>query len=118
MKRKGKSIGFDAMVRFFMSKYDIPTKRELEKLNSKLDRLEAAIAARSKAPEPGSRKKEGKSVETDVVLQTLKGSKGGMRFAEIQAKTGFPDKKIRNIIFRLNKLSKIKRNGRGVYVAV
>ena len=118
MKRKGKSIGFDAMVRFFMSKYDIPTRREIEKLNAKLDRLEAAIAARSNAPEPRSKKKGEKSADTDVVLKIIRGSKDGMKFADIKAKTGFPDRKIRNIIFRLHKLNKIKRNGRGVYVAV
>jgi hypothetical protein len=117
MRRKGKSIGFDAMVRFFMSKYDIPTNRELDKLNAKLDRLEATIAARGKAARPQGRKKEGSAAATDVVLQAMKRSKDGLKFADIQAKTGFPDKKIRNIIFRLNKLSKIKRNGRGVYVA-
>jgi DNA-binding transcriptional regulator PaaX len=38
-------------------------------------------------------------------------------FAEIQAKTGFDEKKIRNIIFRLNKTGKIKRKTRGIYVA-
>ncbi len=116
MNRKGKSIGFDAMVRFFMSKYDIPTKRDIEKLNEKLDRLEAAISARVKAEGAQGRKMAGRSDATDVVLQAMKTKKGGVKFAEIKARTGFRDKKIRNIIFRLNKLNKIKRNSRGVYV--
>ena len=38
-------------------------------------------------------------------------------FSDIQAKTGFGDKKIRNIIFRLNKIGKIKRKSRGIYIA-
>ena len=41
----------------------------------------------------------------------------GLGFAEIQAKTAFDEKKIRNIIFRLNKTGKIKRKSRGIYIA-
>ena len=53
----------------------------------------------------------------DIVLDTIKHSKQGLGFSEIQAKTGFDEKKIRNIIFRLNKIGKIKRKRRGVYIA-
>ena len=42
----------------------------------------------------------------------------GTDFATIQAKTDFDEKKIRNIIFRLNKIGKIKRKSRGIYIAV
>ena len=52
----------------------------------------------------------------DIVLDTIKRSKQGIDFAQIQAKTGFEEKKIRNIIFRLNKAGKIKRKSRGVYI--
>jgi DNA-binding transcriptional regulator PaaX len=54
----------------------------------------------------------------DVVLDVIKHSRHGIGFAEIQAKTGFGEKKIRNIIFRLNKTGKIKRKSRGIYIAV
>ena len=53
----------------------------------------------------------------DMVFETIKRSREGMRFADIQAKTGFGEKKIRNIIFRLNKIGKIKRKSRGIYIA-
>jgi DNA-binding transcriptional regulator PaaX len=52
-----------------------------------------------------------------VVLDAIKRSKQGIDFAAIQAKTGFDEKKIRNIIFRLNKIGKIKRKSRGIYIA-
>jgi hypothetical protein len=37
-------------------------------------------------------------------------------FADIKSRTGYEEKKLRNIIFRLNKIGKIKRKERGVYV--
>ena len=120
VKRKG-SIGFDAMVRFFMHKYEIPTTRDLGELNAKLDRLEALMSSKSGAASRkrnGARQGNGVVPAIDEVLKTIKQSKQGLKFADIQAKTGFPDKKIRNIIFRLNKLSKIKRHSRGVYIAL
>ena len=44
-KRKGKPVSFDAMVKFFMHHYDIPTKRDIEGLKDRLDRLEKLIKA-------------------------------------------------------------------------
>ena len=44
-KRKGKPVSFDAMVKFFMHNYNIPTKRDIERLNDRLDRLEKLIRA-------------------------------------------------------------------------
>ncbi len=120
-KRKGKSISFDAMVKFFMQTYDIPTKRDVEKLMAKLDRLEALVSAQAangaNAKSKNSRGRGAVSAAA-AVLDAVKRSKNGLKFADIQAKTGFGEKKIRNIIFRLNKLEKIKRHSRGVYVAI
>jgi hypothetical protein len=120
-RKKGKSISFDAMVKFFLHTYEIPTKRDVDKLMARLDRLESLIAA-VPAVAPAVRSKgvrRGKGVSAaEAVLEAIKRSKQGLKFADIQTKTGFADKKIRNIIFRLNKLSKIKRHSRGVYIAI
>jgi hypothetical protein len=35
---------------------------------------------------------------------------------KLKAKTGFDDKKVRNIVFRASKEGKIKKVGRGTYV--
>jgi DNA-binding transcriptional regulator PaaX len=40
----------------------------------------------------------------------------GKGFGDIQIQTGFGEKKLRNIIFRLHKTGKIKRKTRGIYI--
>ena len=40
IRKKGKTISFDAMVKFFMQNYNIPTKKDVDKLMTKLDRIE------------------------------------------------------------------------------
>jgi Replication protein A C terminal len=119
-KRKGKTASFDAMVKFFMQQYNIPTKKDIDRLMAKLDRLEnlinqSAMSPYSTAVRIGRRKTALTAI--DVVLDTIKRSKQGIGFAAIQAKTGFDEKKIRNIIFRLNKIGKITRKSRGIYIA-
>ena len=119
-KRKGKAPSFDAMVKFFMRQYNIPTKKDVDRLMAKLDRLEnlikqSAMRSNSAGVRIGRRKTAMTAI--DIVLDAIKRSKQGTNFASIQAKTGFDEKKIRNIIFRLNKIGKIKRKSRGIYIA-
>jgi len=119
-KRKGKTPSFDAMVKFFMLQYNIPTKKDVDRLMAKLERLENLIKQSAMSPDnAGVRIGRRKTALTaiDIVLDAIKRSKQGIGFAAIQAKTGFDEKKIRNIIFRLNKIGKIKRKSRGIYIA-
>jgi hypothetical protein len=119
-RKKGKTVSFDAMVKFFMQNYDIPTKKDVDKLMAKLDRLENLIkqtSLRANGETSGHSRRRTAMTAVDIVLDTIKHAKQGLGFAEIQAKTGFDEKKIRNIIFRLNKTGKIKRKRRGVYIA-
>ena len=119
-KRKGKAPSFDAMVKFFMRQYNIPTKKDIDRLIVKLDRLENLIKRSAMHSDHASvRIGRYKTAMTaiDIVLDAIKRSKQGIDFAAIQAKTGFDEKKIRNIIFRLNKTGKIKRKSRGIYIA-
>ncbi len=126
-KKVGKSISFDLSVKYFMEKYDIATKKDIKKLITKIDRLEKTIKkstqlynkSRHFTSGQGGNRMIGKlgMSASDVALEVVKGSKKGANFADIQAKTGFNDKKLRNIIFRLNKIGKIKRKKRGIYVA-
>ena len=120
-RRKGKAVSFDAMVKFFMQHYDIPTKKDVDRLMAKMDRLETLIKTIMAGPVYQLKGKAGQRQTTitavDMVFDVIKRSREGMGFAEIQAKTGFGDKKIRNIIFRLNKIGKIKRKSRGIYIA-
>jgi hypothetical protein len=120
-KRKGKTISFDAMVKFFMQNYNIPTKKDVDKLMAKLDRLENLIKAAMVSGGYPVRGQVGRSktavTAVDMVFDAIKRSRQGLGFSDIRDKTGFGDKKIRNIIFRLNKIGKIKRKRRGIYVA-
>jgi hypothetical protein len=102
-----------------MRQYNIPTKKDVDKLMAKLNRLENLIERSTINNNPDIRVGRRKTAMTaiDVVLDAIKGSKQGIDFAAIQAKTGFGEKKIRNIIFRLNKIGKIKRKSRGIYIA-
>ena len=120
-----KSVSFDAMVLFFMKQYNIPSKRDIEKLMTKLDHLEALVI-QSYTKANGTRSRDSRARiqsgrpgmnASDTVLEIIKETADdGVNFAEIQGKTGFDEKKIRNIVFRLNSLGKIKRKSRGIYV--
>jgi hypothetical protein len=102
-----------------MQNYNIPTKKDVDQLIIRLDRLENLIKSAMgpcHAKTQAARRKTSLTA-VDIVLDTIKRSNQGIDFAQIQAKTGFDEKKIRNIIFRLNKAAKIKRKSRGVYIA-
>jgi len=126
-RRKGKSISFDAMIKFFMQNYDIPTKRDIDKILDRIDQLEAFIKKTStnsrvhsgvekeSAKEKTSRIKS-PATASDTVLAVIKRFKNGVGLSEIRTRTGFAEKKLRNIIFRLNKMGKIERKNRGIYI--
>jgi hypothetical protein len=121
-KRKGKSVSFDAMVKFFMHTYNIPTKQDIERLTARLERIERLII--STGTNKGRRNTATKTsasaptTASDIVLEIVQRYKEGVGFAEIQLQTDYDPKKLRNIIFRLNKLGKIRRKSRGVYIEV
>lgn len=124
-RRKRKTVSFDAMVKFFIRNYDIPTKKDVDILVKRLERIEKLmltqpVARRSAGA--GSRqtaKAEGRTAATasDTVFEVIKRTKNGVKFADIQAKTGYEEKKLRNVIFRLHSTKRIKRVSRGVYTA-
>ncbi len=57
------------------------------------------------------------TTSTDEALEVIKRFRKGVGFANIQTRTGFGDKKLRNIIYRLHKMGKIVRKSRGLYIA-
>ena len=52
----------------------------------------------------------------DTVLGIIKRSKKGIATAALMEKTGYNQKKVTNIVFKLRKQGKIKNEGKGVYV--
>jgi hypothetical protein len=128
MRHKGKSVSFDAMVKFFMHTYNIPTKKDVDKLMNKLEQIEKLLKSTGGTSTRGrqvsiknirGKKVKSRSGSTAVnqVFEVIKGFKQGAGLPDIKEKTGFDEKKVRNIIFRLNKNGVIKRQSRGVYVA-
>jgi hypothetical protein len=120
MLKKGKSASFDAMVKFFIQNYNIPTKKDFENIQTRLDRIEELIksdGARGRiAVNPKGADKKAPLTALETVHNIIKRSHEGTTFKEIQAKTGYGDKKIRNVIFRLHKMGRIERKRRGVYI--
>ena len=110
------------MVKFFMHTYDIPTKRDIVALTTRLDRIErlvlnaAATRSRQKSS-PKIEKKTGGLSASEIVLEIIQRHGEGVALAEIQQQSGFGEKKLRNILFRLHKMGKIARKSRGIYMA-
>ncbi len=125
MPGRTKAVSMDAAFKSLLRNFDIPSKKDIDKLNAKIDRLEKMIkksAMVQPLKEKKTRRKQNRKIPdarrlsaTSVVLESIKRSKKGSDFATLQAKTGFDEKKLRNIIFRLYKLGKVKRTSRGVY---
>ncbi|SMC56059.1 hypothetical protein SAMN02746065_104168 [Desulfocicer vacuolatum DSM 3385] len=103
-----------------MKRLDIPTRKEINHLNAKLDRVEKLLYQKQSGhgftshgtvhePPPRSR------IASTVVLEIIAAHPHGTDFKSIKEKTGFNDKKLRNIIFRLDRTDKIKRIKRGIY---
>ena len=126
-RKRGKTVSFDAMVKFFMQSYNIPTKQDIDKLMAGLDRLEKLIittasgkrrrvSGRDTARGKATRRRSA-ATAADMVLEVIKRFKQGVGFTEIKAGTGFGEKKLRNIIYRLNDIGRIKRIRRGIYIA-
>lgn len=124
-RRKGKSVSFDAMVKFFLHNYSIPTRRDLDRIVARLDRLESLIQSSAPAPKPGraAPRKTGPAragdigSATDQVFEVIQSMKQGAGVSDIREVTGYDAKKIRNILYRLHKHGKIERPERGVYKA-
>jgi len=103
--------------------------RKTEQMAKKVDKLEKAQAAGKRKPKAkakttkkapakkkGAVKKTAALTATDQAVKIVKRSKKGVDVPTLKKKTGFEDKKIRNILNRASKQGKIKRAGRGIYV--
>jgi hypothetical protein len=112
------------VVKFALQHYQIPTKKDIDKLNAKLDQLEGLIqgsvlgARRAKAGQVLAAGGDAPLTASDRVLEIIAASPEGISFADIKTKTLYPDKKLRNIVFRLSKIKKIQRLERGVYAVI
>ncbi len=98
--------------------------KKTETLLKKVDKLEKAQATKKRKPKTKAKpvkkapakRKAAEMTATDHVVKIIKRSKRGVDAPTLIKKTGFEDKKIRNILFRACKQGKVKRAGRGMYV--
>jgi hypothetical protein len=74
-------------------------------------------AAKKAAKKPAVKKKAAAPTGTDQVLKIITRSKKGVDVPTVMKKTGFEEKKVRNIVTRAFSQKKIKRVARGIYVA-
>ena len=105
--------------------------KELTKLANQTEKLAAEIgkaekpAAKSVKPTTKAKTvtkkapaKVAKKTDTDKLLAFINRSKKGVDTATLMKKTGFNQKKVRNILNRTYKQGKITRVEKGIYVGV
>jgi predicted Rossmann fold nucleotide-binding protein DprA/Smf involved in DNA uptake len=86
-----------------------------------LDKLEQSKSAKTKPAKKmpvkkAAAKKSSPATAADTVLGIIKRSKKGINTETLMKKTGYNQKKIANLIYKLKKQGRIKTVGKGVYV--
>ena len=98
--------------------------RNIQSLGKTLDRLLKSVEQDKKSKAQPTRKVRAKKVParkaaqptaTDEILKIIRRSKKGVDAPTLIKKTGFNQKKVRNILFRTYKQGKIKRLDKGIY---
>ena len=103
--------------------------KELAKLVKQIEKLAAALGnaekpkaksvkttTKAKAVTKKAPAKGGKKTDTDKLLAIINRSKKGVDTATLMKKTGFDQKKVRNMLNRTYKQGKITRVEKGIYV--
>lgn len=119
IEKTEQGVNWENFIKMLLNRLDIPTKEDISSLHDRLDKLEQLlynkqpVSARKK-PKSNSMRKSASAVVLDIIANHPKGT----NFKTIKAATGYDDKKLRNIIFRLDKIKRIKRVTRGIYKKV
>jgi len=74
------------------------------------------VAAKKATPKQAVPKKAKAVTAADTVFNIIKRYKKGVNNAALMEKTGYNQKKISNLVFKLRKQGKIKSVDRGVYL--
>ncbi len=119
MTRKKKAdvpYTWETFVQLVLNQLEIPTKKDFLEIHHRLDKIEKLF---TQAHPDMTKTRVGKSWKRKtaavVVLNEISRHPKGINFKAIKSITGYDDKKLRNIIYRLDKLGKIKKVSRGVY---
>ena len=98
--------------------------KQTEKLANAIEKAKKPAAkpvktkAKAKAVSKKTPARGGQKTDTDKVLAIINRSKKGVDTATLMKKTGFNQKKVRNILHRTYKQGKIARAEKGIYVGV
>jgi len=98
--------------------------KQTEKMAAALEKAEKPKAtsvktmAKAKAVTKKAPAKGAKKTDTDKVLAIINRSKKGVDTSTLMKKTGFDQKKVRNMLNRTYKQGKITRVEKGIYVGV
>jgi len=98
--------------------------KQTEKMAAALEKAEKPKAtsvktmAKAKAVTKKAPVKAAKKTDTDKLLAIINRSKKGINTATLMKKTGFDQKKVRNMLNRTYKQGKITRVEKGIYVGV
>lgn len=122
-RKKGKSPSFDAMIKFFIKRYEIPTRKDFDQLMIRIDQIEKLIREDAMNVQKDLRLTNNETQESkvtisaafQVVYDAINQLDKPVTVNEIMNLTGYGPKKIRNILYRLGKMGKIIRAGRGLY---
>jgi predicted transcriptional regulator of viral defense system len=96
-------------------------KTHIRVIGKKVDNLLKAYKKEVKtkpAKKAFAKKRATKLTATDKILKIVNRSKKGVDNFTLMKKTGFDERKVRNIIFRAYKEGKIQRAGRGLYIGL
>ncbi len=116
MEQTDFGANWENFIKMLLHRLDIPTKEDINNLHARLDKLEQLIYQKQPAGrQDGKPRSSKKKSASSIVLEIIENHPEGTNFRTIKAATGFDDKKLRNIIFRLDKIKKIQRVSRGIY---
>ena len=100
---------------------------ELMKAAKEVEKLAGKLEAQTNAKAKPVKKTAGKNLlkktvnqptAADTVFRIIARYKKGANMATIKEKTGYDNKKIHNLVYKLKKLGKIKSEAKGVYMKV
>ena len=105
--------------------------KDLNSISKKVDKMIVAVGTLAKPKVAGAKAKPAKKTvvkvkpvkktaakltATDTVLNIIKRYKKGVGVPTLKTKSGFNDKKVRNIVQKAFKEGKIKRVDQGIYI--
>ena len=90
--------------------------KAVEKENKSKAKPTKKIAAKKAPAKKASARKAAAPTATDEILKIIRRSKKGVDAPTLIKKTGFNQKKVRNILFRTYKQGRIKRVEKGIYI--